>query len=125
MATREEGVEEAERETEADGADVGKGEVRWGNRMVGREDVMVLVTMEEEVRGVGVGEKVMGVRVVKQEVVEVVEEGGEGCFRDRRGNEGGGGEWGRLEGGRGRGGGGCRRGEDGERGGGGGPGGFR
>ena len=57
-----------------------KGEVRWGNRMVGREDVMVVVTMEEEVRGVGVGEKVMGVRVVKQEVVEVVEEGGEGCL---------------------------------------------
>ena len=41
---------------------------------------MVVVTMEEEVRGVGVGGKVMGVRVVKQEVVEVVEEGGEGCL---------------------------------------------
>ena len=99
MATREEEVEEAERETGADGAGVeGRGEV--GERMVGREDVMVVVTMEEEVRGVGVGGKVMRVRVVKQQVVEVVEEGGEG----------GGGEWGRGEGGRGRGGGGCRRG---------------
>ena len=48
--------------------------------MVGREDVMVVVTMEEEVRGVVVGGKVMGMRVVKQEVVEVVEEGGEGFW---------------------------------------------
>ena len=56
----------------------GRGEV--GERMVGREDVMVVVTMEEEVRGLGFGGKVMGVRVVKQEVVEVVEEGGEGCL---------------------------------------------
>ena len=79
MATREEEVEEAEREAGADGAGVeGRGEV--GERMVGREDVMVVVTMDEEVRGLGVGGKVMGVRVVKQEVMEVVEEGGEGCL---------------------------------------------
>ena len=79
VATREEEVEEAERETGADGASVeGRGEVV--ERMVGREDVMVVVTMEEEVIGVGVGGKVMGVRVVKHEVVEVVEEGGEGCL---------------------------------------------
>ena len=56
----------------------GRGKV--GGRMVGREDVMVVVTIEEEVRGLGVGGKVMGVRVVKQEVVEVVEEDGEGCL---------------------------------------------
>ena len=66
MANREEEVEEAERKTGADGTGVeGRGEV--GERMEGREDVMVVVTMEEEVRGVGVGGKVMGVRVVKQE----------------------------------------------------------
>ena len=58
MATREEEVEEAERETGANGAGVeGRGEV--GERMVGREDVMVVMTMEEEVRGVVVRGKVM------------------------------------------------------------------
>ena len=52
VATREEEVEEAERETGADGARVeGIGEVV--EKMVGREDVMVVVTTEEEVRGVG------------------------------------------------------------------------
>ena len=46
VATREEEVEEAERETWADGAGVERrGEV--DERMVGREDVMVVVTMEE------------------------------------------------------------------------------
>ena len=52
MATREEEVEEAEKETGADGAGVERrGEV--GERMVGREDVIVVVTMEEKVRGWG------------------------------------------------------------------------
>ena len=70
VATREEEVEEAEREAGADGASVeGRGEV---------VEEMVVVTMEEEVRGVG--GKVMGVRVVKHEVVEAVEEGGEGSL---------------------------------------------
>ena len=79
VATREEEVEEAEREIGTGGAGVeGRGEVV--ERMVGREDVMVVVTMEEDVRGVGVGGKVMGVRVVMHEVLEVVEEGGEGCL---------------------------------------------
>ena len=120
VATREEEVEEAERETGADGESVeGRGEVV--ERMVGREDVMVVVTMEEEVRGVGVGGKVMGVRVVKHEVVEVVE-GGEGCLGSGVGMRV---EEGSGEGGRGRGGGGCGSGsEDGEGGGGGGFGGF-
>ena len=103
-------------ETGADGAGV-EGRAEVGERMVGREDVMVVVTMEEEVRGVGVGGKVMGVRVVEQKVVEVVEEGGGGLFGDRRRNECGGGEWWRGEGGGGRGGGGggrWGRGGDGE-----------
>ena len=52
MATREEEVEETERGTGVDGAGV-EGRCEVGKRMVGREDVMVVVTMEEEMRGVG------------------------------------------------------------------------
>ena len=56
VATREEEVEEAEKETGADGESVeGRGEVV--ERMVGREDVMVVVTMEEEVEGWGLEER--------------------------------------------------------------------